>query len=211
LKPVLVWADGLCEPRNPGGISTYGYLIRFPDRTEQEGCGVVARFGPDSTNNLAEYSAVLRALEALLAAGYTGPVEVRSDSQLLIRQLQGVYAVHSSRLQPLHHRVRALARRFARVTWIWVPREQNQRADALSRRAYQEVLAEAARERAKGLAVDALGDGRFRVASSRGTGWYDVTLKPEACTCPAFARGLRPCKHLIAATLKEVCSGHQNF
>jgi len=109
---VTVNADGLCQPRNPGGIACYGWVACRDGERIGEGWGEAAR-GPVATNNLAEYRAVIAALEWLLAEGLAEErVLVRSDSQLLIRQIQGQYAVRSERILPLNRRVRELAGRF---------------------------------------------------------------------------------------------------
>lgn len=193
---LLVYCDGLCEPRNPGGIACYGFVIYREGEAIAQGYGEVCR-GPEATNNVAEYSAAIAALTRLVDLGLTEEaVEVRSDSQLLVRQMQGEYAVRNRRIAALHGKLRRLAARFRRLRWRWVPREENWEADALSRRAYAEAVS---KERARGLAVELLPDGAYQVASSRGKGWYRVTLAPEECECLAFSRGLRPCKHVLAA------------
>ena len=83
-----------------------------------------------ATNNVAEYTAVKRALER---AGELGVVDilVRSDSKLLIEQLKGNYRVKNPTLQRLHAQVRALAKHFPKITYEHVPRERNVRADEL--------------------------------------------------------------------------------
>lgn len=83
-----------------------------------------------ATNNVAEYSAVLAGLGRARDLGAT-QVLVRSDSQLLVRQLRGVYRVKNPTLQRLHAEVRAAARDFERVEYEHVPRERNRRADKL--------------------------------------------------------------------------------
>ena len=83
-----------------------------------------------ATNNVAEYQALIRALEE--AAPFGAPrVEVRADSQLLIRQLEGRYRVKNEGLQPLHRRARELLASYAEVDLLHVRREQNVDADAL--------------------------------------------------------------------------------
>jgi ribonuclease HI len=144
---VIVYADGLCEPVNPGGVATYGYVVYRDGEKLTEGHGVVSH--PDPSNNVAEYSACIHALRWLIvrapdevrrtSSGTQGsgrthePVEVRSDSQLLIYQLQGLYGVHAQRIIPLHRELRDLAACFRQIAFRWIPREQNAEADALSR------------------------------------------------------------------------------
>jgi len=95
---VVVHVDGLCEPVNPNGVACYGYVIYRDGEKLEEGCGVVDH--PSPSNNVAEYTACIKALERLVQLGLTEDVLVRSDSQLLIYQLKGIYAVKA----PASHR-----------------------------------------------------------------------------------------------------------
>lgn len=201
---ITVWADGLYE-RNPGGIACYGWVAYRDGCKLSEGWGAAAK-GPEATNNVAEYRAVIEALEWLLSAGYKGePVEVRSDSQLVICQIAGEYALRSERVRPLYKRARRLLGQFRNARLRWVPREENEEADRLSRRAYAEALVAERAERAAGLEVEPLGGARYRVRSSSGDGWYEVDLSVPFCPCQDYARnrgwpGFR-CKHILAAEL----------
>ena len=85
----------------------------------------------ETTNNVAEYTAVIRGLERARELG-AAHVLLRSDSQLLINQLTGLYRVKAPHLQPLHAAVLAEARRVGRVTFRHVPRERNTHADRLA-------------------------------------------------------------------------------
>ncbi|MDH5225481.1 MAG: ribonuclease HI family protein [Actinomycetota bacterium] len=84
-----------------------------------------------ATNNVAEYTAVIRGLERASELGATD-VLLRSDSQLLINQLTGRYRVKSPHLQPLHRRVRQLASAFGSIEFEHVRRERNTEADRLA-------------------------------------------------------------------------------
>jgi len=96
--------------------------------------------GPQ-TNNVAEYKALLAALE--LAKGLKAQeVEVRLDSELLTRQLSGQYKVRSPSLKPLHQEVQKLLGTYRRVTIKYVSRDQNREADLLARRAISSALKE---------------------------------------------------------------------
>jgi probable phosphoglycerate mutase len=85
----------------------------------------------ETTNNVAEYTAVIRGLERAQELGAT-EVLLRSDSQLLINQLTGRYRVRTPHLQPLHDRVRMLAAGFDSIRFEHVPRERNTEADRLA-------------------------------------------------------------------------------
>ena len=83
-----------------------------------------------TTNNVAEWTALLHGLEAALELGAT-EIAVRLDSELVVKQLAGVYRVKHPNLIPLHARARGLLRRFASTDVAHVRRAQNAAADAL--------------------------------------------------------------------------------
>ncbi|MEP6758610.1 MAG: ribonuclease HI family protein [Actinomycetota bacterium] len=95
----------------------------------------------ETTNNVAEYTAVVRGLEAAQQLG-ARDVLLRSDSQLLINQLTGKYRVKAPHLQPLHRRVLDLMKTFERVELEHVPRERNAAADHLANVGVDRWLAE---------------------------------------------------------------------
>jgi len=90
-----------------------------------------------ATNNVAEYAALLAALEYALSAGASS-LQVRSDSQLMVRQIQGRYKVKNAGLQPLFRRARELIGALERFRIEHVRREENKEADALANRAMDE-------------------------------------------------------------------------
>lgn len=91
-----------------------------------------------ATNNVAEYSALLAALEHARAIGMTD-LEIYSDSELLVRQLQGRYQVKHLSLRPLHTAARELIAGLNRFAIHHVPRELNREADALANRGIDEA------------------------------------------------------------------------
>lgn len=101
----------------------------------------VADFLGVATNNVAEYEAVLRGLNALRTSysdGYfsTMPVVVRMDSKLVIEQLKGAYRVKHPNLIPRYLETKNLiARHFPKISFEHVPREKNADADALANEA----------------------------------------------------------------------------
>jgi ribonuclease HI len=128
--------DGLCEPRNPGGYACGGYVIEPSPYMPARVGGRCFGHGPGMTNNVAEYMAALLALETIHEAGYGGPVILRGDSQLVVRQWSGAYRCEAPLLVPLLGQLRAAAEPFESVTLEWVPRAANEEADAASRRAH---------------------------------------------------------------------------
>jgi ribonuclease HI/probable phosphoglycerate mutase len=87
-----------------------------------------------ATNNEAEYNAAIAALEAALGLG-ARRIELRMDSELVVRQLWGRYKVRNPRLASLYKRVLALRDQFDRVVIVHVPRAQNKVADKLANQA----------------------------------------------------------------------------
>ena len=139
---IVVYFDGACEPTNPGGISTYGFVIYKNGRVVHQGKGLACEpFAWQSSNNVAEYTALIRALEWLVSNNMIDEdVVVRGDSQLAIYQMTGRYSVNAERIIPLYKRAVDLAGRFRRIRFEWVPREKNEEADRLSHEAYVEYL-----------------------------------------------------------------------
>ncbi|HEX9188254.1 MAG TPA: ribonuclease HI family protein [Vicinamibacteria bacterium] len=90
-----------------------------------------------ATNNVAEYQALLHGLRFALDRG-ASRVEVFSDSELLVRQIEGRYRVKSPGLAPLHREAAGLLARFEGARVAHVPRERNREADALANRAVDE-------------------------------------------------------------------------
>ncbi len=92
-----------------------------------------------ATNNVAEYYALLIALEELLALGARSAV-VHSDSELLVRQVSGEYRVKNPALRFLHERVKRLGSMLGRFEVLHVPREENRDADAVAKRTIREAV-----------------------------------------------------------------------
>src|SRR4029079_239178 len=84
-----------------------------------------------ATNNIAEYSGLLAALRWSVAHGETS-VEIRADSELLVKQMRGEYRVKNEGLKPLFLQACALIRRIGDVSFEHVRRESNTDADRLS-------------------------------------------------------------------------------
>ena len=84
-----------------------------------------------ATNNVAEYRALLAALEVALDGGHSR-LKVFSDSELLVRQVQGRYKVKSLDLRPLYDAAREMIARFESFSIEYVPRERNREADRLA-------------------------------------------------------------------------------
>jgi ribonuclease HI len=112
---------------NPGPAS-YGVVLRDPDgKIVLELAKNIGR----ETNNVAEYFALLAALDYATIHGISS-LRIRSDSELLVRQMQGVYKVKSPDLKPLQERAAKLSRQLQYFAIEHVRRELNKDADALA-------------------------------------------------------------------------------
>jgi len=134
--------DGLCEPVNPGGVATYGYIIYRNGMEVARCCGIIGAgmLGDYTSNNIAEYHALIKLLEKLIELGIKEDIEIYGDSQLVINQINGVYRVRSERIKPLYEKALELLKMLQNVKLIWIPREMNREADGLSYKAYIEFM-----------------------------------------------------------------------
>ena len=110
---------------NPGPAS-YGLVLRRPDGTPLESLG---KYIGRHTNNVAEYYALIAALDYAVANGIKR-LRVHSDSQLIVNQIKGLYKVKHPDLRPLHERAKKMAAGLETFTIQYIPREQNREADA---------------------------------------------------------------------------------
>ncbi len=111
---------------NPGPAA-YGYVLEAEDGTELDARGEAIGV---ATNNVAEYSALVAGLRRAAELGLD-EVEVVSDSELMVKQMQGVYRVKNKALRDLSVEAARLARSVGRVTYTSVRRAHNEHADRL--------------------------------------------------------------------------------
>jgi ribonuclease HI len=130
---VTAYVDGLAQPRNPG-LGTYGYVIYGGAKKLAEGSGLAGR---DVTSNFAEYTALAEALKKLKTLRVEGDLLVRSDSKLLVGQMSQGWKIKGGMYVEKMKEVRDLMKEFGSIRFEWVPREENQEADLLTRVAYE--------------------------------------------------------------------------
>jgi ribonuclease HI len=128
-RTVVAYADGASRG-NPGPAS-FGAVVYDENGAELHRTSRAIGRG---TNNQAEYQGAIAALEAALGLG-AREVELRLDSELVVRQLTGRYRVRNPGLIPLYKRLLDLRTRFDRVRITHVPRAQNKVADRLANEA----------------------------------------------------------------------------
>jgi ribonuclease HI len=125
---VTVYADG--GARGNPGPAAIGAVVKDSSVVPPQTLATVSEAIGETTNNVAEYRALIAGLEA--ARRYRPRLlKVRADSLLVVKQLRGEWKVKHAGLRPLHERARALLREFGTVDIAHVRRELNTEADAL--------------------------------------------------------------------------------
>ena len=133
---VVAYTDG--ASRGNPGPSSFGAVVYDTDGNVLHS---VSQALGRATNNQAEYRGAIAALEAALGLG-AREVELRMDSELVVRQLSGRYKVRNPGLIPLHNRIRYLRKLFDSVSIVHVPRAQNREADRLANEALDRTAAQ---------------------------------------------------------------------
>ena len=119
-----IYTDG--GSRGNPGPAAYAYVIKRPGAADIEEKGFLGQ----TTNNIAEYTGLLKALEHAKEIGGSKLI-VNSDSELMVKQMNGLYKVKNEGLRPLYLQATALRKQFDSVTIKHIYREQNSQADAL--------------------------------------------------------------------------------
>lgn len=126
IESAILWTDGAARG-NPGPAGI-GALLKTPSG---EVLSADSAYLGEATNNVAEYKALLLGLERALVLGVK-KIEVRADSELLIKQIKGQYKVRSAGLLPLYETALKLLARFESSSLTHVRREHNAEADRLA-------------------------------------------------------------------------------
>ena len=129
VKKVTIWVDG--ASRGNPGQAAIGVIIK--DGRGELMARISRRIGT-TTNNQAEYRAIIAALEKTIELGATH-VAMNSDSELVVRQLNGRYRVGKAGLKPLFQKASQLQSSLEEFTITHIPREQNKEADRLANKA----------------------------------------------------------------------------
>ncbi len=126
-----VYFDGAARG-NPGPAAI-GWVIVTSDGIVTEGNERIGK----ATNNRAEYEALIRALEIAAEYGFE-EVDVRGDSELIVKQVRGEYDTNNPELRECRVRARELFSRFEEWSLSHVPREINERADKMANEAFED-------------------------------------------------------------------------
>ena len=136
MNEYLAWFDGACEPVNPGGTASFGVVIKDEDGAVLlRDAGVVGK-GKAMSNNVAEYAGVLHVLKHL-SSWPPGRVTINGDSNLVINQLTGRWRIKKGLYRSIATETKELLAHLRELGWQinlrWIPRDQNEECDALSR------------------------------------------------------------------------------
>ncbi|MFC1904996.1 ribonuclease HI family protein [Chloroflexota bacterium] len=131
LKRVTIRADG-ASLGNPGPAAI-GATVKD---TQGRLIASISRHIGQTTNNQAEYRALIAALEEAIRLG-ARVVDIALDSQLVVRQIRGEYRVKNAALQPLYQQAKQLLDLLGCFTITHIPREQNTEADDLASKAFK--------------------------------------------------------------------------
>ena len=125
-ETVVAYTDGASRG-NPGPASIGMVVQNFQGEIIYEYAEALGH----QTNNFAEYSAVKKILE-LAANNHVSELTLRSDSELLIKQMKGEYRVKSESIKPLYIACDGLRKKIKKIAFEHVRREYNKRADELA-------------------------------------------------------------------------------
>lgn len=131
---LFVNIDGSCEPVNPGGNLGWGFIIKKAGET------IASYFdfreaSPENSNNVAEYMALNDALLWLIKEKLNDQIIlILSDSMLVVSQMNGWWRIKSGLYKEYALTCQGLIKNyFKNIRFQWIPREQNEEADKLSK------------------------------------------------------------------------------
>ncbi len=132
-EKIIVYCDG--GARNNPGPAAIGVIISGI-RNQESGIRGYGEFIGQATNNQAEYQAVIFAFKKIKQLfgkekSHDLEIEIRSDSELMVNQLNGRFKIKDQNLQPLFFEIWNLKQDFKDVKFVQVPREENKEADLL--------------------------------------------------------------------------------
>lgn len=123
---IEIYSDG--ASRGNPGPSALGAVLLSPSGEE---LATVSKVIAPTTNNVAEYSALIEALKLASSLGYKN-IRVKADSELMIKQLNKIYKVKNENIKPLYQELERLSSEFDKISFTHVRREYNKRADELA-------------------------------------------------------------------------------
>lgn len=128
-----LFTDGASKG-NPGPAGAGWILVNDLDSVPLKD----SKYLGEATNNEAEYQALILGLKNALSHGVQA-IRIHMDSELLVRQINGVYRVKNPRLKVFFHQVQDLLRQFHQYAIMHIPREQNREADGMANEAIKKL------------------------------------------------------------------------
>src|SRR6201996_5197405 len=146
--PKSGWITAFCDGGSRGNPGPAGYGVYIQDEKGQK-VAELSEFLGKKTNNFAEYSGLLAALDYAIAHGHSH-LKAVADSELMVKQVKGQYRVNSPELRPLYEEARKRIARLEGFQIQHVLREKNSRADRLANEAMDRGTGRAAAPSAPG-------------------------------------------------------------
>lgn len=132
-RKFICYIDGACEPTNPGGHMGIGAAV-FENGVSIYSYSQHVPLNPKNSNNVAEYSALLKLIDWLVEQELTDhEILVRGDSKLVVNQMSGQWNINSGLYAPFAYEATKKIRQFKNIRFEWIPREMNEFADELSK------------------------------------------------------------------------------
>ena len=132
-KSIEIFIDG--ASRGNPGLSGIGVVFFENKKIVKE----LYKFIGETTNNIAEYTALIYALQEALINRYE-QITVKSDSELLVKQVNGDYKVKNKGIKPYYEQYLHLLRGFKGIIVVHIPRKENSSADKLANKAIDSRL-----------------------------------------------------------------------
>jgi ribonuclease HI len=132
---LTAFTDGAARGKNGQGPASSAFWVV----NKMDGSALVEQYRKIgvATNNVAEFTALIMFLEWAVKRG-SQKVEIFSDSELMVRQINGIYAVRNEGIRPLFEKATYLLEKIPEWYLNWVPRDQNSHADKLANQALDE-------------------------------------------------------------------------
>jgi ribonuclease HI len=183
--------DGATRANNPDQMAI-GWYIEESGKTIKEFSEELG-YG---TNNEAEYSSLISLLEYIITEKL-GDIIIYGDSNLIVNQVRGDWAVKSVNLQKYHKKASKLYNVVCNCNLNWIPREENKKADELSKKPFKKAVDKGILERAKKVKLEHVRENIWIAHGSKNV-LYAIDSKAKVCSCMAWKQSRGICKHLVA-------------
>lgn len=132
---IEVWTDGSFAPKSK--YAGYGYIIKKDGKRVCSGKGTCSHDPATGSCNVSEYRALIAAMHCLIEEKLQGEeIIFYSDSKLLINQMNRVWGSCGGNYEKYKDEALTLKWKFPKKTFVWIPREKNTEADALTKEPY---------------------------------------------------------------------------